>query len=295
MLNKKIKGEDRKSRLSPLTVVMLVLLVAYCVMLLGLIFWMTITALKKPLGFNTNRVGLPDPWYFKNFGYVLKNAQIEKEQGVVPFAEIILNSVVYAVGCSVVNTFVTMLVAYLCAHYKNKFSSFVYSLVLVVMVIPVVGNQTSELQTAINLGIYDSMLGMLIMRATFLGLYFLVFHEMFRSVPSALSEAAEIDGAGDFQIMVRIYFPLARNTALTVLLIYFIQYWNNFQTPMLFVPNHPTLAEYLFRIVQLSKGKFSRVPVQMSAALMLLAPVAVIFLCSHKWLLGNLSIGGVKG
>lgn len=295
MLSKKIKGEDRKSRLSPLTVVMLVLLVAYCVMLLGLIFWMTITALKKPLGFNTNRVGLPDPWYFKNFGYVLKNAQIEKEQGVVPFAEIILNSVVYAVGCSVVNTFVTMLVAYLCAHYKNKFSSFVYSLVLVVMVIPVVGNQTSELQTAINFGIYDSMLGMLIMRATFLGLYFLVFHEMFRSVPSALSEAAEIDGAGDFQIMVRIYFPMARNTALTVLLIYFIQYWNNFQTPMLFVPNHPTLAEYLFRIVQLSKGEFSRVPVQMSAALMLLAPVVVIFLCSHKWLLGNLSIGGVKG
>lgn len=295
MLSKKIKGEDRKSRLSPLTVVMLVLLVAYCVMLLGLIFWMTITALKKPLGFNTNRVGLPDPWYFKNFGYVLKNAQIEKEQGVVPFAEIILNSVVYAVGCAVVNTFVTMLVAYLCAHYKNKFSSFVYSLVLVVMVIPVVGNQTSELQTAINFGIYDSMLGMLIMRATFLGLYFLVFHEMFRSVPSALSEAAEIDGAGDFQIMVRIYFPMARNTALTVLLIYFIQYWNNFQTPMLFVPNHPTLAEYLFRIVQLSKGEFSRVPVQMSAALMLLAPVVVIFLCSHKWLLGNLSIGGVKG
>ena len=295
MLTKKIKGEDRKSRLSPLTVVMLVLLIAYCVMLLGLIFWMTITALKKPLGFNTNRVGLPDPWYFKNFGYVLKNAQIEKEQGVVPFAEIILNSVVYAVGCSVVNTFVTMLVAYLCAHYRNKFSSFVYSLVLVVMVIPVVGNQTSELQMAINLGIYDSMLGMLIMRATFLGLYFLVFHEMFRSVPSALSEAAEIDGAGDFQIMVRIYFPLARNTALTVLLIYFIQYWNNFQTPMLFVPNHPTLAEYLFRIVQLSKGEFSRVPVQMSAALMLLAPVAVIFLCSYKWLLGNLSIGGVKG
>ena len=295
MLSKKIKGEVRKSRLSPLTVVMLVLLVAYSVMLLGLIFWMTITALKKPLGFNTNRVGLPDPWYFKNFGYVLKNAQIEKEQGVVPFAEIILNSVVYAVGCSVVNTFVTMLVAYLCAHYKNKFSSFVYSLVLVVMVIPVVGNQTSELQMAINLGIYDSMLGMLIMRATFLGLYFLVFHEMFRSVPSALSEAAEIDGAGDFRIMVRIYFPLARNTALIVLLIYYIQYWNNFQTPMLFVPNHPTLAEYLFRIVQLSKGEFSRVPVQMSAALMLLAPVAVIFLCSHKWLLGNLSIGGVKG
>lgn len=295
MENIKFKVKDGKNKLSPLTIVMLVILIMYCVLLLSMLVWMLLTSLKQPVGFNYNKVGLPDPWYFKNFGYVLKNAQIEKEQGVVSFGEIILNSVLYSVGCAVINTLVTMIVAYLCARYACKFSKFVYSLVLVVMVIPVVGNQTSELQMAINFGLYDSILGMWVMRATFLGLYFLVFHDMFKAVPQAFAEAAEIDGAGDFRIMVSVYFPMARNTFFTVLLINFIQYWNNYQTPMLFVPNHPTLAEYLFRITESSKGLFTTVPVQLAAAAMLLLPVVVIFVSCHKFLMGNLSIGGVKG
>lgn len=292
---KKMKVKDVKSKLSPLTIVMLVALVLYSALLLAMLAWTVLTALKEPLKFNNNRVGFPDPWYFGNIPYVLKNAEIVKEQGVVPFYEIVWNSALYSVGCSLVNTLVTCVVAYLCARYDCKFSKFVYSLVLVVMVIPVVGNQTSELQMSINLGLYDKMVGMLVMRATFLGIYFLVFYDMFKAVPMAFSEAAEIDGAGDFQIMVRIFFPIASNTFLTVLLINFIGYWNNYQVPMVYVPNHPTLAEYMFQISTFSKYPFSKAPVQLAASLILLLPAVAIFLAMHKRLLGNLSIGGVKG
>ena len=274
---------------------MFLVLVLYCILLLSMLIWTVLTAFKKPLGFNNNKIGLPNPWYFENIPYVLKKAEIIKEQGVVPFYEIVWNSVLYSVGCSLVNTTVTCVVAYLCARYDCKFSKFVYSLVLVVMVIPVVGNQTSELQMAINLGLYDKMVGMLVMRATFLGIYFLVFFDMFKAVPKAFSEAAEIDGAGDLQIMVQIFFPIVANTFLTVLLINFIGYWNNYQVPMVYVPNHPTLAEYMFQISTFSKYPFSKAPVQLSASLILLLPAVVIFLCMHKRLLGNLSIGGVKG
>lgn len=292
---KKIKAKDVKSRLSPLTIVMLVVLILYSALLLAMLLWTVLTALKEPLKFNNNRVGLPRPWYFGNVPYVLKNAEILKEQGVVPFYEIVWNSALYSVGCSIVNTLVTCIVAYLCARYDCKFSKFVYALVLVVMVIPVVGNQTSELQMSINLGLYDKMVGMLVMRASFLGIYFLVFYDMFKAVPMAFSEAAEIDGAGDFQIMVRIFFPIASNTFLTVLLINFIGYWNNYQVPMVYVPNHPTLAEYMFQISTFSKYPFSKAPVQLAASLILLLPAVAIFLAMHKRLLGNLSIGGVKG
>ncbi len=292
---KKIKAKDVKSRLSPLTIVMLVVLILYSALLLAMLLWTVLTALKEPLKFNNNRVWLPRPWYFGNVPYVLKNAEIIKEQGVVPFYEIVWNSALYSVGCSIVNTLVTCIVAYLCARYDCKFSKFVYSLVLVVMVIPVVGNQTSELQMSINLGLYDKMVGMLVMRATFLGIYFLVFYDMFKAVPMAFSEAAEIDGAGDFQIMVQIFFPIASNTFLTVLLINFIGYWNNYQVPMVYVPNHPTLAEYMFQISTFSKYPFSKAPVQLASSLILLIPAVAIFLAMHKRLLGNLSIGGVKG
>ncbi len=292
---KKLKAKNVKSKLSPLTIVMLVVLVLYSAFLLAMLLWAVLTALKKPLRFLNNTVGLPNPWYFGNVPYVLKNAEIIKEQGVVPFYEIVWNSVLYSVGCSIINTLVTCIVAYLCARYDCKFSKFVYALVLVVMVIPVVGNQTSELQMSINLGLYDKMVGMLVMRASFLGIYFLVFYDMFKAVPMAFSEAAEIDGAGDFQIMVRIFFPIASNTFLTVLLINFIGYWNNYQVPMVYVPNHPTLAEYMFQISTFSKYPFSKAPVQLAASLILLLPAVAIFLAMHKRLLGNLSIGGVKG
>ena len=292
---KKLKAKNVKSKLSPLTIVMLVVLVLYSAFLLAMLLWAVLTALKKPLRFLNNTVGLPNPWYFGNVPYVLKNAEIIKEQGVVPFYEIVWNSLLYSVGCSIINTLVTCIVAYLCARYDCKFSKFVYALVLVVMVIPVVGNQTSELQMSINLGLYDKMVGMLVMRASFLGIYFLVFYDMFKAVTMAFSEAAEIDGAGDFQIMVRIFFPIASNTFLTVLLINFIGYWNNYQVPMVYVPNHPTLAEYMFQISTFSKYPFSKAPVQLAASLILLLPAVAIFLAMHKRLLGNLSIGGVKG
>ena len=292
---KKMKVKDVKSRLSPLTIVMLVVLVLYSALLLAMLLWTVLTALKEPLKFNNNRVGLPKPWYFENIPYVLKHAEIIKEQGVVPFHEIVWNSALYSVGCSIINTLVTCIVAYLCARYDCKFSKFVYSLVLVVMVIPVVGNQTSELQMSINLRLYDKMVGMLVMRASFLGIYFLVFYDMFKAVPMAFSEAAEIDGAGDFQIMVKIFFPISSNTFLTILLINFIGYWNNYQVPMVYVPNHPTLAEYMFQISTFSKYPFSKAPVQLASSLILLLPAVAIFLAMHKRLLGNLSIGGVKG
>ena len=291
----KMNKKHLKNRLSVLTVVMLVVLILYCAVLLGMLLWAVLTALKEPLAFNRNKVGLPNPWYFKNIPYVLKNAEIRKEQGVVPFGEIVWNSVLYSVGCAFINTLVTAVVAYACAKYKCAFSKFIYGLVLVVMVIPVVGNQTSEIQMSMNLGLYDKMVGMLVMRASFLGIYFLVFYDMFRAVPPALGEAAEIDGAGDAQIMLKIYFPIASNTFLTVLLINFIGYWNNYQVPMVYVPNHPTLAEYVFQISTFSKYPFSKAPVQLAASLILLIPVVTLFCFTHKRLLGNLSIGGVKG
>lgn len=294
-MSSKMKIKEKRARLSPLTIVMLVLLSVYCVLLLLLLLWGFMTALKYPLDFNDNMAGIPNPWYFENFSYVLNNATLKRQQGYVMFSEIIWNSAVYSIGCSLVNTIVLCVTAYLCARYACKFSKFVYGLVLVVMTIPIVGSEVSTLQMAIKLHLYDTWIGMLVMRANFLGLYFLVFYDMFKATPMAYSEAAEIDGAGDWQIMIQIFFPIVSNTFITIFLINFIQYWNNYQTPMVFVPNHPTLAEYMFRITSITNEYFQYVPTQMAAAFLLLLPVVVIFLAFHKKLLGNLSIGGVKG
>lgn len=291
--------KEKRERFSPLTVIMLIVLALYCVVLLSLLIWALLTAFKNPFDFNGNKTGLPDPWYFENFSYVYNNFTVEKIiDGVrtqIPVSTMLLNSILYAVGCSFFQTLVPCITAYLCAKYTYKFSGIVYGAVLVTMVIPIVGSQASELQMAMSLGIYDKIWGMWIMKANFLGLYFLVFHEFFKSLPQAYSEAAEIDGASDLSVMVKIAVPLAKNVFFTVLLINFVTYWNDFQTPMLYLPTHPTISEALYWIKSSSFDLFSLMPVKMAAPMLLLLPVLVLFLCFHKRLLGNLTVGGVKG
>ncbi len=285
--------------MTPLTIVMAVILGLYCAVLIIWLVWALLTSFKDPNDFLGNKYGLPDPWYFDNFAYVLNEYTVEKlsdgVKTVISAGDMIVNSLLYSVGSAFVATLVPCITAYLCARYKYKFSKIIYSVVLVCMVIPIVGSQASELQVVIKMGIFDHLWGMWIMKSGFLGLYFLVFHEVFLSIPDAYSEAAEIDGASDFCIMTKIMMPLAKNSFFTVLLIMFVTYWNDFQTPMLYLPTHPTISEALYWIKGSSFGYFSKMPVKMAAPMMFLLPVLIVFLCFHKRLLGNLTVGGVKG
>lgn len=298
---KKIKRKNGaiKEGFSPLTIVMAVILGLYCLVLAIWLVWALLTSFKNPNDFLGNKYGFPNPWYFDNFAYVIYEYKVEKlidgVSTVISTGDMILNSVLYSVGSAFVATLVPCITAYLCARYKYKFSKIIYSIVLVCMVIPIVGSQASELQIVIKMGIYDHMFGMWILKSGFLGLYFLVFHEVFLSIPNAYGEAAEIDGASDFCIMTKISLPLAKNTFFTVLLIMFVTYWNDFQTPMLYLPTHPTISEALYWIKSSSFNYFAKMPVKMAAPMMFLIPVLVIFLCFHKRLLGNLTVGGVKG
>ena len=298
---KKIKRKNGaiKEGFSPLTIVMAVILGLYCLVLAIWLVWALLTSFKNPNDFLGNKYGLPNPWYFDNFAYVIYEYKVEKlidgVSTVISTGDMILNSVLYSVGSAFVATLVPCITAYLCARYKYKFSKIIYSIVLVCMVIPIVGSQASELQIVIKMGIYDHMFGMWILKSGFLGLYFLVFHEVFLSIPNAYGEAAEIDGASDFCIMTKISLPLAKNTFFTVWLIMFVTYWNDFQTPMLYLPTHPTISEALYWIKSSSFNYFAKMPVKMAAPMMFLIPVLVIFLCFHKRLLGNLTVGGVKG
>ena len=57
----------------------------------------------------------------------------------------------------------------------------------------------------------------------------------FRATPESLYEAAYLDGAGDFQVFVRIALPLAKATIASLALFYFMGHWNDFFTPMLYL------------------------------------------------------------
>lgn len=289
------KSGAGRGKTSPFFVVLFVLLAIYSLILIGLLVWAMISAFKTPRDFQTNPVGLPEK-IVNNFAeaiklYKIQVGGVEGRPRYDMFPQMLYNSVLYSVGCALFNTIVICLTAYCCARYKYRLSKIVYAVVLVTMTIPIVGSLPSQIQVSQALGIYNKIWGMWLQSASFLGLYFLVFYETFASLPNSFFEAARIDGADDLSLIFRIALPLAKNVFLTIFLLNFITYWNDYQTPLLFLKSMPVLSYGLYLITQSN----AYVPMIMAAATVVLAPVIIIFIFANKKLMGNLTVGGIKG
>ena len=268
--------------------------------MLVLFFWVILTASKAYYGDY-----IYHPTVGKNIvGWPLKFMLFENIKEInTGFADATLlsmafNTILYSGGCSLFKVVVTCIVAYLCARYSNWFSRLVYTVVVVTMIIPIVGSQAAEIQMAKELLLYDQIWGMWLMRANFLGMYFLVFYSVFKSMPVGYYEAAKIDGANDWKIMCNIALPLVKYTFLSIFLIIFIEYWNDYLIPNLYLPHYKTLSLALYQQSRGQELKITRlqyVPYVMATVLLVTIPVIVLFCIFSERLMGNLSVGGLKG
>ena len=125
----------KRAKTSPFFVALFVLLAIYSLMLVGLLVWAMISSLKAPRDFQTNPVGLPEK-IVNNFAAAIKLYKIQvggiKGQPLYAmFPQMLYNSVMYSVGCALINTAVTCITAYCCARYKYNLSRIVYVVVLV--------------------------------------------------------------------------------------------------------------------------------------------------------------------
>ena len=163
------------------------------------------------------------------------------------------------------------------------------------MFIPLVGTTPATLILYKKLMIYDSLLGILITHAGFGGTYFLVLVGCFEAVPNSLSEAAKIDGASNFRVMFSINFRMVMTTMVGIYILNFITAWNDFNTPLMYLPSRPTLAYGLWSFKGSSDPYVSQIPVQLAAVFLSMIPIIILFVFLKNKIMGNLVVGGVKG
>lgn len=291
-----MKTEKKKVHWSPLLIVLGIVLALYVLSMLGLFFWGAITSFKDSydLGMLQNTYKFPSSWKFSNYTEVFLNFTMNAAPGETAYFETILgNSLLYALGCAFFKTLVPCLTAYACARFTFKTSKIVHDIVLITMIVPIVGSLPSELKMANALGFHNHIWGLWLMAANMQGLYFFVMYSAFKAMPMGYSEAAKIDGANNGQVLVQIALPLIKNLFLTVLLINFVEYWNNYQTPQVYLPYYPTLGYTLFYYS--TSNELKEVSQLIALAFIIAAPVLILFLLFQERLMGNLTMGGLKG
>lgn len=298
-MNSTFSRKPNRQKMNVGTVVLLIILIVYSLILIFPLLWGVWTSFKGNLNYSDDKLWLPTKWVFDNYTNAWKYFYIpivrETTQEKVYLEKMLLNTVLYSLGSAFFSTFVPFLVAYLTAMFDYKFSRFINKLVLVLMIVPVVGSLPSQIQMTQNLGIYDQMWGVWILAANFLGMYYLVFYANFKSIPKDFAEAASVDGASNTRIMFRIIMPMMINSFLAVFLIKFIFYWNEYQTAIVFIPSYPTISSGLLSFESSSINEIAGVPSKMAGCMMLCAPIIVLFIIFKNKLMGNVSVGGVKG
>jgi len=289
-----------KKNISILNIMLLVILLIYTLSMVMLLLWGVSTSLKSVDEFRLNVIGLPKTFEFGNFPFVLNYFYVpiltsEGFRKYVGLSELLLNTLLYAGGCAFLATLTPCIVAYLTAKFHYRFSKIVYSLVLITMILPIVGSFPSEIQLLTKLGIYDKIYSPWIQKTNFLGMFYLVFYATFKGISKEYTEAAYVDGASEMKILTRIMLPLVKNAFLVIMLIKFIEFWNDYQSPLLYIPSYPTLAFGIYYLSRSSNNNLSNVPMRMAGCIMLITPILILFIIFRNKLIGNLSMGGVKG
>jgi len=304
-----------------MTVIVIVLAV-YTLTIIFVLLWGLLTSLKSVLdyGYGKNVMGLPNldasvgwnsrkaffEWFnyaeiFRYFPEVLKTMKKSFYVGDTlvthrPNASVIgvfSNTFLYVVIGPLLQTIVPAIVAYATAKHDFKICKVIYGIALFSMIMPIVGNYTATIDLMRNLGIYDTWIGYFIQKFYFGGMYYLVFHAFYKSLPNSYSEAAEIDGASYYNILIRIILPLSIKMLSSVWLIQFVHFWNDYQTPRLYLPTHPTLA-YAIWTLTTNYSRIADMPTKVAGAMVLAMPILIFFIFFKDKLMGNVSMGGLK-
>jgi multiple sugar transport system permease protein len=123
---------------------------------------------------------------------------------------------------------------------------------------------------------------------------FLMTQFMQNSMPDELLDAGRIDGLGEFGLLFRIVFPLARPGMAILGIITFIGSWNSFTSAMIFLPdiNRTTLPVAL---ATLSSRVDNNLGGLMLGTALSLLPLVVVFLAFSRQIISGLTAGAVKG
>lgn len=212
--------------------------------------------------------------------------------GAFYFDGLLFNSALYSLGCAAAASICPCIVGYCTAKFPYKFSRFIISMIYVLMGLPIVGTTVSEIQMSQTIGVYNTIPGMWFLKFGFVGLYTLLFHSMYKSLPNEYVEAAYMDGAGNMQIFTRIMVPMGMPTMSVVFILSFVNFWSDYTTPMYFLPSYPTLSLSLLNFAELSSTTET---MQMAACVLLCIPSLVLFASFTEKFTENLQVGGIKG
>ena len=269
--------------------IVFLIFVIYAVMLFYPLIWGLLSSFKSVKDYNNSPFSFPSVWHFENYIEAIKTIS---DDGM-SFTQMLWNSVWFAVGSAIIHMEFTSAYAYVLNKYNFRGRKFLYGLCLFMMAVPIGASFVSTYRLMHNLHLTNSYL-ILLTSINVYGMKLILCYSYYNNISNAYVEAAQIDGANFYTISFKAMRPQATPILLTLMVLEFIEKWNDYMGPLLYLSKMPTLATGLYRYQSIVEWS-GNYPVLFAGIFICTLPLFIIFIFFSNKLMDNISVGGLKG
>lgn len=248
-----------------------------------------------------NPLSLPADWgiFIDNIVSIWNNPSIN-------YRESFISSIIITIVSLLIITLVSSLAAWGLVRHKSKTSTFIFLMFVASMVIPfqVVMYpliswfrflQENVTQPLFGFNLLRSYWGVFLAYGGFgMGLSVFMFHGFIKAVPVEIEEAAEIDGANKIQTFFLIVLPLLKPITVTILILNGIWIWNDYLLPLLLLGVGNDIQTLPIAVANFAGSYTRQWDMILTSALMVIAPVVVLFLLAQKQIMKGMVEGAIK-
>ena len=269
------------------TIIFILLLIGAVAMVFPLVYMFFSSFMTKNQILSANFSLIPDPWKFGKYTEVLQKPE---------FLRGVRNTLLIAVPVLLVGSFTSSMAAFSFSKLNFKGKNAMFLGLLSTMMIPFAVVMIPQYIMFTKLGWANSLLP-LIVPGLFGNVDMIFFlRQNLNSIPSALAEAAKIDGCGYFRIYYQIFLPLMKGALMTQVILWFMGIWNDYLAPTIFIQDEQWFTlQVVIRSFNSYYAVNSDYPLIMAASVLAILPTLLLFFFFQRFIIESMAISGVKG
>jgi len=274
-----------KAALRSIQVITLGLLVLFGI---GPLYWTVKGAVSPPADLIASPLRLwPADARPENFGVALTDLSVGRY---------LLNTLQIVAGSWAVQLFVAVTAGFALSVLRPRFGKAVYAAILATMFVPYTVSMVSLFLTVLDIPVLHLNLAdtywAIWLPAGANAFNVLLAKRFFDALPAELFDAARVDGAGTWTLLVRIVLPMSRPVLAVISLLAIVHSWKDFVWPLVVLAD-PARQPISVALVNLAEQ--APQDLLIAAMAMALAPPVVLFLFAQKHIVAGLGFTGVKG
>ncbi len=229
----------------------------------------------------------------KSFGSNLYNVLHNKN---LPVIYGIVNSLLIAGSSAALTVYVSALTAYAIHAYEFRLRNVVYLFIVLIMMIPNQVTTLGFLRLINRMGLMDSFVPLILPSMAAPVVFYFMVSYFESNLPLEIIESARIDGSHEFYTFNTIVIPIVKPALAVQGIFAFVASWNNYFVPSLVLKSNAKKTLPIL-IAQLRSADFLKFDMGQVYMLITIAivPVAIIYLCLSKFIIGGVTAGSVKG